>query len=943
MKKDIEYQGTYQHKRFPHGLKPDYFKLDDRTREGLLHEAAQLASHIKYYNDKNQLDGHWEEFFTDVYDYANKKVKTQFLDELEKKGEVPPHLGLFLAFADVFHVAQEELNRLAQRHLDYYYRHILHFEPQGAVADRVNLFFELAKKEERAVLPQGTLCDGGTDKNGRKRVYATDFNISVSHAGVDQVMTLTSMCEDGFLSLSTPHEDKFQSHAQFGFALSSPLLSLADGERMIELTFSSSVEEWRDLVRVDYSSPIGWISLKSEIADECIKIHVTEKMPPIVIYDEAIHHMGLDAHEPVLRCVFSKLPSHFIESHIDKEEAVRIEKIRVEVKNSHELDCFTDYGIVNRDTPFLPFGTLPVADASTFKIKNPRIFNSYLKEPYSLHINWKGMPEDLAAYYKSYQDGWGLLDHAQQGFYKRFAAIWLNGSESARDWLQLKSHCREYLDLSEGQIQFVSSVDYGQNLYNTLLGKVMMHNTRLVERNGVMVTNEQQLSIPEKPYIPEIQSIAISYVLESEFHSSNSRLFAIHPVLPVEHPHAEYTDYNYSLWPNLHPLPENSTERSFNVSIKHLPSEGEFNVYFEILNPSSFVSTADTYVWQYLSADGWTDFSENGIIRDTTDHFNHSGVVTFVIPLNIDIDESDTTWLRLQMSKPAGSPLPSLVLARTNCTTATFCDNDNDLSHLRLGLPAGTVSRLVVRNAAIKSVEQPSSSFDGQEAESEESFYTRISERLRHKNRASSIWDYERMVLQKYPQVSFALCLPNVRFGKEGAQQLVEEPGNVLLLLSPNAELDPQSNILEPKVSVQNLDEIRQFIARHTSPHVSIDVTNFAYRTITVECNVQLRKGYYDLRHYREQLNQELRQYIAPWLNPENKDSVNSLTYKSKNVSDIYFFLENLEYVDYVKSARIIVTNSSGNDQKIYTIADQVIEKEAYEMFTSAENHVIEF
>ena len=54
-------------------------------------------------------------------------------------------------------------------------------------------------------------------------------------------------------------------------------------------------------------------------------------------------------------------------------------------------------------------------------------------------------------------------------------------------------------------------------------------------------------------------------------------------------------------------------------------------------------------------------------------------------------------------------------------------------------------------------------------------------------------------------------------------------------------------------------------------------------------------------------------------------------------------YQENLEYVDYVKSARIIVTNSSGNDQKIYTIADQVIEKEAYEMFTSAENHVIEF
>ena len=932
MKKDIEYQGTYQHNRFPHGLKPDYFKLDGRGREELLKEAALLARYINYYNDNNKLEGHWEDFFTEVYDYANNEVKTLYLDELEKAGEVPPHLGLFLAFADVFHVAQEELNRLAQRHLDYYYRHILHFEPQSSVADSVNLFFELAKKEERTVLPQGTLCDGGTDKNGRKRVYATDFNVSVSHACIEQMTTLTSKCDGGFLSLSTLGEDGTDCPSQFGFVVASPLLYLADGERTVTVTFNSSVEEWQGWMCAAYSSPEGWTSPESKLSGNCCTVIVKEDMPPVIPYIEAVHQMEFNAHEPVLRFMFSKLPF---------DDSLRISSIKVEVKNSHDIDCYTDYGKVNRGTPFLPFGTFPVADASSFKIKNPRIFNRYMKEPYTLHINWKGMPDNLADYYKSYRDGWNLLDAEQKGFYNKFAEIWLANSAVERDWKEIGSHCGKAVAADDGQVVFVSGLDYGQNIYNILLSKVMMHNTRLVERNGVMVTNDNQIALPEKPYIPEIQSIAIDYMLESAFDDSQSVLYAIHPIKPVEHP--QVGTVGGGLWPNLLTPPAHSTERTFNVSVKRLPSEGEFNVYFEVLNPGSYVSTSDTYIWQYLSSDAWMDFSENGIIRDTTEHFNHSGVITFVIPQNILVDETDTAWLRLRISKPAGSTLPSLVMARTNCATATFCNNDNDLSHLRAGLPARTITRLVVRNASIKSIEQPSSSFGGQEAESGENFYTRISERLRHKNRASSTWDYERLILQNFPQVSFALCLPNVRFENEASRQLVEEPGNVILLLSPNAELDPQSDVLQPKVSVQNLDAIRQFLQGVTSPHVSFDVANFVYRTITVECNVQLRKGCNDLRHYREQLNQELKQYIAPWLNPENKDSVNSLSYKSKNVSDIYFFLENLDYVDYVKSAKIIVTDNSDDNLRVYTIADQVIEKDANEMFTSAENHVIEF
>ena len=85
-----------------------------------------------------------------------------------------------------------------------------------------------------------------------------------------------------------------------------------------------------------------------------------------------------------------------------------------------------------------------------------------------------------------------------------------------------------------------------------------------------------------------------------------------------------------------------------------------------------------------------------------------------------------------------GDKLPEILHARTNCVTATFKNDDNELSHLTKGLPEGLIQKFVEKNPEIKSVEQPFPSFRNKEAENDSDFYTQISERLRHKNRASS-------------------------------------------------------------------------------------------------------------------------------------------------------------------------------------------------------------
>ncbi|HEY9619168.1 MAG TPA: hypothetical protein V6C78_02310, partial [Crinalium sp.] len=51
---------------------------------------------------------------------------------LESRHDHPPHLALYLAFWEVLKPARDDLNRMTQRHLDFFYREILRF-PEKAV------------------------------------------------------------------------------------------------------------------------------------------------------------------------------------------------------------------------------------------------------------------------------------------------------------------------------------------------------------------------------------------------------------------------------------------------------------------------------------------------------------------------------------------------------------------------------------------------------------------------------------------------------------------------------------------------------------------------------------------------------------------------------------------------------------------------------------------
>ena len=614
MSRITNHKGTYRLERLPKALGADYFKLDERSTEDLLEQTAKLASHIMFYNEQNLVDGNWEAFFDAVYDYVLHKVSLQEVNEKESKTQVPPHLALYFAFIEVFQIAQDELNRFTQRHLEYYYNNILKFERKDAVADQVHLFLGIDGKETKALVPKGTKFEGGNDNNGKKRLYASDFDVIANKSEIDQIKTVTidnfeSTVQDNIMSDGTPRP------FELGFAISSPVFYLKDGARRLVVRFEndSVAQLVKQCHHVEYSTSDGWQSVAvDDLNNNMVQIKITKGMPPFAQYSEPIHQMRVGAKNPVLRFVFGK------DSQLSYDTLLRllalssdlVSSITVNVEESTDLLLYNDYGKVSNGIPFLPFGPNPVVGSSRFLMGNNKIFNKYLTT-FDLSIGWRGLPEDLEQYYDSYREGMNEADYEvfSNGI-KDFAKdnvhvfpghyTFLNEGEWSEEMgfsMQgdaIRQPLTEYSnDIKSGFVKVVLTTDFGHGIYGKLLSKVMLENAKMVE--GKEDDSDQSFTIPEKPYLPEIQDILIDYELSTDAFDDECQLFAVHPFVNVEIDGTE--ELLYQVHSPAVALQQGKSQKCYYFGVANVNAGAELSVYFDIDNP--IINDENEYLWSY--------------------------------------------------------------------------------------------------------------------------------------------------------------------------------------------------------------------------------------------------------------------------------------------------------------------------------------------------------
>ena len=236
----------------------------------------------------------------------------------------------------------------------------------------------------------------------------------------------------------------------------------------------------------------------------------------------------------------------------------------------------------------------------------------------------------------------------------------------------------------------------------------------------------------------------------------------------------------------------------------------------------------------------------------------------------------------------------------------TFVSNNNAADFQQTALPAGSISKLKEASSAIKKIKQPYPSFGGRSAETSEQYFVRVSERLRHKSRAITIWDYEHLILEAFPSIHKVKCLNHTKFSGNDYNELA--PGHVTIITIPDLINRNDANPLRPYTNQSVLEQIETFLKKKISCHVKLDVRHPQFEEVRLEFKLKLIGGL-EFNFYRELLQKEITEFLTPWAYGKATDIVlGGKVHKSVLIN----FIEERSYVDYITDVKMYHRTDEG-------------------------------
>lgn len=427
--------------------------------------------------------------------------------------------------------------------------------------------------------------------------------------------------------------------------------------------------------------------------------------------------------------------------------------------------------------------------------------------------------------------------------------------------------------------------------------------------------------IPNEPYTPVVESISLDYSAEettdftvSDYESNRIKLFheapfgqqEEHPYLKQQAIDKEILDITSSIANRL--VPDYCNGGEFYIGLQDAEALQQISLLFQILEGSENTSvptfTGKQKVEWYILCDNYWKNIENNVLANSIDNFLKSGIVKFSIPKQATtintLFPTNAIWVKAKMHKNYDA-VCKVIDVKTQVVTAEFFDNHNNLSHLDSTLPAKTISKLITRVPQIKSIDQPFNSFGGKPLEADAAYYRRVSERLRHKNRAITLWDYEHLVLQAFPEIFRVKCLNHTFISGPNTSFL--SPGNVTLVVVPDIVNKNVFDIYEPRVSTATLNSIENFINSKNSMQVHAKVINPDYEKVILKLNVKFYQKY-DENFYKKQLNEDIIKFLSPWAFDTSKQIIFGVELQRSIVIE---YIENLYYVDFIAELEMAI------------------------------------
>ena len=273
----------------------------------------------------------------------------------------------------------------------------------------------------------------------------------------------------------------------------------------------------------------------------------------------------------------------------------------------------------------------------------------------------------------------------------------------------------------------------------------------------------------------------------------------------------------------------------------------------------------------FLDGDRWVPFEPEDV-DDRTVNFSRSGILGLNLPDTADnthgVLPSGLHWIRLAAPRDGDAP-NRLLSIDAQAARLVFSDQDNDPVFMASPLAANSIAKLQVPEPAIKAVTQPYSGFDGRPEETSDAFAVRVSERLRHKDRAVTMFDYEALVLEAFPSLFRVKCLSTTRLERNAANVITADnelkPGAVTVVAVPWTHGQNARDPLRPYADQATLTAVDAFLRPRLSPFVMLEVQNPKLEEVQVDLKVRFAEAIGDIAFYIDELDKAVIEFLTPW------------------------------------------------------------------------------
>ncbi|MES2208309.1 MAG: hypothetical protein V4525_16115 [Pseudomonadota bacterium] len=435
---------------------------------------------------------------------------------------------------------------------------------------------------------------------------------------------------------------------------------------------------------------------------------------------------------------------------------------------------------------------------------------------------------------------------------------------------------------------------------------------------------KQDKIVLNEPYTPTVQAMSLSYKAQSEavdvsavdqesFTSLDVQFFHV-GCFGQRREHAYLRQQlSYLQEKRIGLIADFSYEGEFLIGLTGVNAGDAVSLLIQVAEGSANPDVPPQRLeWSVLCDNYWRLLSPQERVIDTTNECRTSGIVTIVLPREASTENTwmpdERVWLRATVSQYSAAVCEFIHVA-TNAVELRFVDQGNDPRHLVQALPEGSIAKLKVlpsfsgtMPAAIKSISQPYASFGGSPQETNSALRKHASERLRHRQRCITPWDYERMLLEAFPHVHKVKCIPHA------SEQSWLAPGHVMLVVIPDLRNQNANDRLQPRVDIDTLTRMATFAQQHCGMQVALHVKNPRYQRVRLDFNVRFHAGF-AFNYYSQQLHEAIIRKLSPWAYASDASddvSPQALEFGGRLYRSVLLdFIEELPYVDFVTNFKM--------------------------------------